>query len=611
MYDRNKLKELPQSPGIYMMKNLQGDIIYVGKAINLRNRVRQYFHSTQNLTPKTVILVSHIEEIETMVTDSEMEALILECNLIKKHRPRYNILLKDDKNYPWIKVTMGEQYPRIMITREHKKDGSKYFGPFTSGFAVKNTIEAILKIYPLRTCNRNVTYGKKSWRPCLNYHIGQCQGPCQGNVSKEKYETEIREILDILNGRHQELIKTLKEKMQIAGASQNYEEAAKLRDQISGIQHIVEKQKIISSTKQDQDFIALAQGGDLGCVQVFHVREGKLMGSEHLFIEGIEDVEFPEIMESFVKQHYATGAFVPKEIILKEPLVDGNAISQWLSQLAGKKVELLRPQRGQKVRMLEMVGDNADLALKQRLLELRQKEENSKSRLHSLADLLGLEKLPERIEAYDISNISGTNNVGGMVVFTNGKVNRKAGRRFKIKSVDGQDDYASMQEMVFRRLERAMKTEEKNTFLPLPEIIMVDGGIGHVSAIEGIVSLYPVNIPVCGMVKDDHHRLRGLYFRGKEYPLKKATPLGILLFEISEEVHRYTLGYHQILRNKGMLASSLEEIPGVGKKRREALMAHFRQIENIKKATREELLKVSGMNEKTARAILDYFQIID
>lgn len=611
MYDRNKLKELPQSPGIYMMKNLQGDIIYVGKAINLRNRVRQYFHSTQNLTAKTAVLVSHIEEIETMVTDSEMEALILECNLIKKHRPRYNILLKDDKNYPWIKVTVNEEYPRIMMTREHKKDGSKYFGPFTSGFAVKNTIEAILKIYPLRTCNRQIAYGKKIGRPCLNYHIGQCHGPCQGNVSKQKYEKEIKEILDILNGRHLELIKTLNEKMQIAAVSQNYEEAGKLRDQIFGIKHIIEKQKIISSAKQDQDFIALAEEDDLGCVQVFHVREGKLMGSDHLFLEGIAEVGPSEIMESFVKQYYATCGFIPKEIILKETLTDVIPISQWLSQLAGKRIDLLRPQRGQKVRMLEMVGENADLALKQRVLEKRQKEEHSKSRLHGLADLLALEKLPERIEAYDISHISGTNNVGGMVVFTDGKINRKACRRFKIKSVDGQNDYASMQEMVFRRMERAVKTEEKNTFLPLPEIIMVDGGVGHVSAIESIVSLYPVNIPVCGLVKDDHHRLRGIFFKGEEYPLKKATPLGTFIFEISEEVHRYALGYHQILRKKGMLASNLEEIPGVGKKRRQALMAHFGRIENIKKATREELVKVSGMNEKTAQAIVEHFQIID
>ncbi|KNZ42908.1 excinuclease ABC subunit UvrC [Acetobacterium bakii] len=607
MYDKNKLRDLPQSPGVYLMKNLQGVIIYVGKAINLRNRVRQYFHSASNLTPKTVVLVSHIETIETIVTDSEMEALILECLLIKNHRPQYNILLKDDKNYPWIKVTLNEEYPRIMMTREHKKDKSKYFGPFTSGFAVKNTIEAILKIYPLRTCNRHVSYGKKIGRPCLNYHIGQCQAPCQGNVSTEKYAKEIDEVLDVLNGRHSDLIKKLREKMQLAAVSQDYEEAAKLRDQISGIEHIVEKQKIISTSEQDQDFIALAQEGDLGCVQVFHVREGKLLGRDHFFMEGITEVEIPEIMENFVKQYYASCGYIPSEILLEETMTDAETISRWLSQIGGKKVEILTPQRGHKFKMLEMVGENADLALKQRLLERRQKEEQSKSRLHVLGDLLALDTIPRRIEAFDISNISGTNNVGGMVVFTDGKVNRKACRRFKIKSVEGQNDYASMQEMVFRRLERAMKSDEKNTFLPLPEVIMVDGGSGHVSAIESIVSLYPVNIAVCGLVKDDRHRLRGLYFKGEEYPLKKATPLGIFLYEISEEVHRYTLGYHQILRKKEMLASSLEDIPGVGKKRREVLMKHFGRLENIKDAKIEDLMKLPGMSDKTARAIYDHF----
>ncbi|MBC3888659.1 excinuclease ABC subunit UvrC [Acetobacterium paludosum] len=607
MYDKDKLKELPQSPGIYMMKNNQGEIIYVGKAINLRNRVRQYFHSQHNLTSKTAVLVSHIETIETIVTDSEMEALILECNLIKTHMPRYNILLKDDKSYPWIRVTINEEYPRIMMTREYKKDGSKYFGPFTSAFAVKNTIEAILKIYPLKTCNRQVMFGKKIGRPCLNFHIGQCQAPCRGNVSMEKYGQDIQSILDILNGRHPNLIKILKDKMDSAAMQQNYEEAAMLRDQISGIEHIVEKQKIISNTKQDQDFIAMAMADDMGCVQVFHVREGKLMGRDHFFLEGIAEVKLSEIMESFVKQYYSSCGFIPREIILREAMEDEKTIEQWLSLTAGKKIELHIPQRGKKIKMLEMVAENADLALKQHLLEKRQKEERSKSRLEGLADLLELEKIPKRIEAYDISNISGTNNVGGMVVFEDGKLNRKACRRFKIKSVEGQNDYASMQEMVFRRMERAMKVQETNTFLPLPEIMMIDGGLGHVTAVESIVSLYPVSIAVCGLVKDDHHRLRGIFYQGKEVALKKATPLGVFLFEVSEEVHRYTLGYHQVLRNKEMLASRLEEIPGVGKKRRATLMAHFENINNIKNANAEEIMAIPGMSEKTAQAISEYF----
>lgn len=607
MYDKDKLKDLPQNPGVYLMKNGKGEIIYVGKANNLRNRVRQYFHSAQNLTSKTAVLVSHIESIETIVTDSEMEALILECNLIKTHHPRYNILLKDDKNYPWILVTTNEEYPKILMTREYKKDGGKYFGPFTSALAVKNTIEAILKIYPLKTCNRQVNYGKKKGRPCLNYHIGQCQAPCQGNVSIEKYGQEIQSILDILNGRHPNLIKTLKVKMDTAATHQNYEEAAKYRDQISGIEHIIEKQKISSTTKQDQDFIAIAIEEDIGCVQVFHVREGKLMGRDHFFLEGISEASLSEVLESFVKQYYASCGFIPREIILKEAIDDEKVIEEWLNLTAGKKIELLMPQRGKKIKMLEMVEENAYLALKQHLLEKREKEVRSKSRLDGLAELISLDKTPARIEVYDISNISGTNNVGGMVVFEDGKLNRKACRRFKIKSVEGQNDYASMQEMIFRRMERAMKVQEVNTFLPLPEIMMIDGGIGHVNAVESIVSLYPLKIAVCGLVKDDHHRLRGLFFNGNEYPIKKATPLGVFLFEISEEVHRYTLGYHQILRKKEMLASQLEDIPGVVKKRREKLMAHFGQVDKIKNAQLEDLLAIPGMQEKTAQAIFEYF----
>ena len=607
MYDKEKLRDLPQSPGVYIMKNDIGEIIYVGKAINLRNRVRQYFHSASQLTSKTAALVSHIKTIETIVTDSEMEALILECNLIKTHHPRYNILLKDDKSYPWIRLTVNEEYPRILMTREYKKDGGKYFGPFTSTFAVKKTIEAILKIYPLKTCNRQIEQGKKNGRPCLNYHIGQCQAPCQGNVSKETYAQDIQSILDILNGRHPDLLKNLREKMTTAALNQSYEEAAKYRDQISGIEHIIEKQKISSSTKQDQDFIGMAKQEGLGCVQVFHVRDGKLMGRDHFFLEELGDVSPKEILESFVKQYYSSCGFIPKEIILKENLEDKNAIETWLNNLADRKIEILSPQRGQKIKMLEMVAENADLALKQYLLEKREKEIRSRSRLDKLQELLGMDIRPFRIEAYDISNISGTNNVGGMVVFDDGKLNRKACRRFKIKSVEGQNDYASMQEMIFRRMERAMKNQESNNFLPLPEIMMIDGGVGHVNAAESIVSLYPVNIHICGLVKDDRHRLRGIYYQGTEYPIKKATPLGVFLFEISEEVHRYTLGYHQILRKKEMLSSRLEEIPGVGKKRREALMAHFGQVDKIKKADLEELMAVPGMQVKTAQAVFDYF----
>ena len=614
MYDRSKLKDIPQNPGIYMMKNAAGDIIYVGKAINLRNRVRQYFQSSKNLTPKTVTLVSHICDIETIVVDSELEALILENNLIKEHRPKYNIRLKDDKSYPYIKVTMEEAYPKILMVRDHKKDGGKYFGPFTSVFAVKKTIEAIGKLYPLRRCNRRVTFGETNGRPCLNYHIGQCCAPCQGNVTEADYSAYVDEVLAILNGQDKVLVGRLEKKMKAAAAQMDFELAAKLRDQIFGIQHIVEKQKIITGNQQDQDIINYAKEGELACIQVFNVREGKLLGRNHIFMDGVEEADGEEIITTFVKQYYGAKPFIPKEIILGEALVaeEVPGIEAWLKALRGGKVTLTLPQKGRKSKMLDMVAENAELTLKQYLLEKRQKEEKKKSRLDALRDLLQLEVLPEKIEAYDISNISGTDNVGGMVVFKNGKPDKKAYRRFKIKSVDGQNDYASMQEMIFRRIERGMaerrggKTE--GSFLPFPEVFCIDGGQTHVDAVRSIVSMYPeLDVAVCGMVKDDHHRIRGLVYKGEEYPLKRSTPLCTFLSDISEEVHRYALGYHQTLRKKGMLASRLEEIPGIGKKRREILMRHFGNVANIEKATLEEIQGLPGMTETSARAVIDYF----
>ncbi|MEG0377091.1 MAG: excinuclease ABC subunit UvrC [Eubacterium sp.] len=617
MYDRNKLKDIPQNPGIYMMKNVSGDIIYVGKAVNLKNRVRQYFQNSKNLSPKTVTLVSHICDIETIVVDSEMEALILECNLIKEHRPKYNIRLKDDKNYPYIKVSLEDAYPKVTMTREHRKDGGKYFGPFTSSFAVKKTIEAIDKLYALRKCNRKIAFGEKNGRPCLNYYIGQCSAPCQGNIPEEEYMKMIREVLDILNGKDKELVSNLEKKMGEAAKSMDYELAAKFRDQIFGIKHIVERQKIIVNNQQDQDIIAFAQDGDLSCVQVFNIRDGKMMGRDHTFLEGVEDTSSEEIMTTFVKQYYSSKPFIPREIILGEALIkeEAETIAAWLSELRGTKVTLTLPQKGQKSKMIHMVEENAALTLKQYELELRQKEEKKKSRLDAFKDLLGLDTLPVRIEAYDISNISGTDNVGGMIVFTDGRADKKAYRRFKIKSVDGQNDYASMQEMIFRRIERGIKEMndgkdiKKSSFLPFPEVFCIDGGKTHVDAVRSIVNMYPdVNIEVCGMVKDEHHRIRGLIYKDEEYPLKRSTPLCTFLNELSEEVHRYALGYHQTLRKKGMLESRLEEIPGIGKKRREILMRHYGSMSNIEKAEMEELKALPGMNQKTAEAVILYFE---
>lgn len=616
MYDRSNLKNIPTNPGVYIMHNAVGDIIYVGKAINLRNRLRQYFQSAKNLTPKTVTLVSHIETIETIVVDSELEALILECNLIKEHRPKYNICLKDDKSYPYIKVTMQDAYPKVMMTRNHKKDGGRYFGPFTSAFAVKKTIEAIGRYYPLRRCNRKLAYGTVSGRPCLNYHIGQCCAPCTGRVTEETYASYVEDVLAILNGKDKELTATLTEKMQAASKTMDFEQAARLRDQIYGIEHIVEKQKIITKSQQDQDIIAFAKDDDLACVQVFNVREGKLLGRDHSFMDGVAESSPEEIITSFVKQYYPGRPFIPKEIILNTPMLaeEEATIAEWLAQLKGSKVKMILPQKGQKSKMAHMVEENAELTLKQYEIEKRQKEERKKSRLDALKDLLNMEELPTRIEAYDISNISGSDNVGGMVVFEDGKPHKKAYRRFRIKSVDGQNDYASMQEMIFRRIERGMqeKAEEgsKQSFLPFPQIFMIDGGQTHVDAVRAIVSMYPdLDIRVCGMVKDDHHRIRGLIYKNEEYPLKQGTPLCTFLSDMSEEVHRYALGYHQTLRKKGMLASQLEEIPGVGKKRRETLMRHFGTLANLEKATVEEIVALPGMNEKTAEAVVNWFKI--
>ena len=616
MYNRENLKHIPNRPGIYIMHNAMGDIIYVGKAKNLHNRVRQYFQSAKNLTPKTVTLVSHVESIETMVVDTEMEALILECNLIKEHRPRYNIMLKDDKSYPYIKLTLSDAYPKVVMTRNHKRDGSKYFGPFTNSTAVKQTIEALHKIYPLRRCNRKVAYGVQRGRPCLNFHIGQCCAPCTGKVSSAAYQADVDAILAILNGKDKELIARLTEEMDDASRTMDYETAAKRRDQISGIKLVVEKQKIISDNEQDQDIIAFYKKDNLACVQVFNVRNGKLLGRHHSFMEGVLDSEPETIMTAFVKQYYDSCPFIPGEIIVMTPLEteEAHTIVLWLEQIRGTKIQVTLPQKGKKARLLQMVTKNAELTLEQYLLEQRQKEEKKKSRLDSLKDLLAIQRVPHRIEAFDISNISGTNNVGGMIVFEDGRPQKKAYRRFKIQTVEGQNDYGSMQEMLFRRVERGIKEQKQkvmpgqSSFLPFPEVWMIDGGKTHVEAAVSILSMYPeLDIAVCGLVKDEHHRLRGLIYQDEEYPLDVGTPICTFLNEISEEVHRFALGYHQILRKKSMLTSKLEEIPGIGTKRRAALMRYYGNVDKIKKADINEMSTIAGMNLKAAQAVANYF----
>lgn len=598
-----------------MMRNHAGDVIYVGKAKSLRNRLRSYFQATKNLTPKTATLVSHIEEIETIVVDSELEALILENNLIKEYKPKYNIALKDDKNYPYIKITLADEYPKIIMTRNRLKDGGKYFGPFTSVFAVKKTIEAITKIYPLRRCNKNLHYCTKVGRPCLNYHIGQCPAPCLGNVPPDEYRKSIDDIIEILSGQDKELQRRLEAEMKAAAESQDYERAAALRDQIEGIRHIVERQKIIRGSEQEQDIIALASDDELACVQVFNVRDGKMLGREHAYLGGVAEASTAEILTTFVKQFYVDKPHIPKEIVLETALLpeEEPVVADWLSGIRGSKVTFTVPKIGQKARMIEMVKKNAALTLEAHETELREKEERRKSKLDSLKDLLALPAPPVRIEAFDISNISGTDNVGGMVVYTDGFADKKAYRRFRIKEVEGQNDYGSMQEMIFRRLERGLKEEAEGksggSFLPFPQLFLIDGGKTHVEAVKSITAMYPqLNIAVAGMVKDDKHKIRGLIYEGEEYPLKPATVLGKFLTDISEEVHRYAITYHRTLRKKGMLASELEDIPGIGKKRREALMRHFGSVNHLKEASLDELTTVPGLGQKAAEAVYHYYQ---
>ncbi len=617
MYNTELLNNIPKRPGVYKMYNKAGDIIYVGKAKNLFNRVRQYFQSPERLAPKTRAQVKHIERIETIVVDTETEALILECNLIKEHRPRYNIMLKDDKSYPYIKVTTGNDYPKILMTRNHKRDGGKYFGPFTNSTAVKQTIEALLKVYPLRRCNRKVAYGTVRGRPCLNYHIGQCSAPCTGKIKAEDYRKNVDAVLAVLSGRDKDLVGQLTLKMQAAAEKMDFETAAKLRDQINGIRFVVEKQKMNSDNTRDQDIIAFAKKDDTACVLAFNVRDGKLLGNRQMMMEGAAERSDSEIITAFVKQYYGNAPFVPAEIVLMCPMLadEGESVTAWLSESAGRTVRAVVPQKGKKAALIKMVTKNAELTLEQYLRMESERESRKKSRLDSLKDLLRIDHVPERVEAYDISNISGSDNVGGMVVFENGKAAPKAYRRFKIKTVEGQNDYGSMQEMIFRRIERGLK--EKNAeapektagFLPFPEVFMIDGGKTHVEAAESILSMYPeLNIAVCGLVKNDKHTLRGVVYHGEEYVVKYGTPVYSFLNEISEEVHRYAIGYHRTLRQKGMFSSELENIPGVGPKRRAALMRAFGTLDEIKKAALEEIAEIPEMDSRSAEAVVSYFE---
>ena len=601
MFDiQEHLKQLPAEPGVYLMKDKFDNIIYVGKAKVLKNRVRQYFQSSKNHSSKVKSMVKNIDKFEYIITDSELEALILECNLIKKYKPKYNVLLRDDKTYPYIKVTTNEDFPRVLKVRKVIKDKAKYFGPYTNTTAVNDTLDIIKNTYPIRTCNIDIERAiKTNMRPCLNLHIKRCVGPCTGNVTKEEYNKMIEEIILFLSGKEEKLIDILKEKMNKCAMDFNFEEAAIYRDKIKSLEDMMEKQKIDTSTSDlNQDVIAMARAHDEACVQVFFVRNGKIVGREHFILEGVMDSTRESILGSFVKQFYMEQEYVPKEIIIEDEIEDSFILSEWLSSKKGQKVTIRVPQKGEKKSLIEMVRKNAIEYLEKFSDMNKRKYEKSIGALEELKQVLNLDNIPKRIESFDISNIQGVDSIGSMVVFTNGKKDKKEYRRYKIKTVIGPNDYDSMAEIVERRLK----------YGDFPDLMLLDGGKGQVSAVKKILDKYNVEIPLWGMYKDDKHRTKGLISQEKEIELDRTSNLYRFVASIQEEVHNYAISYHRSLRNKSLTKSELDDIQGIGEKRKKALLNHFKDIEAIKKATFEELLEVEGMNKASSESVYKYFR---
>lgn len=618
MFDfQHQLKILPDKPGVYIMKNSLGEVIYVGKAKVLKNRVRQYFQNSKNHSEKVRAMVKNIAEFEYIVTDSEMEALILECNLIKKYSPRYNIALKDDKFYPFIKITTNEDFPRVYVTRNFAKDGNRYFGPYTNGTAVYEVMGLIKKLFPLRTCKKAIVEGGEPTRACLNYHINLCKAPCAGYISKDEYWEMIDEIINILNGTDTSIIKNLKLEMEKAAEELEFEKAAKIRDRILAIELISEKQKMFTVKEGDEDFIDLYTDEKDGCAQVFFVREGKVTGREHFMIEDIGDDPVKEVISSFIASFYGGTAQIPKTIYVPEEIEDQELIEKFLTEKRGSKVWIKVPKKGDKKNLLDMVRNNAKIMLDQFKEKMVEEKELNKSALTELADVLGLDSLPVRIEAYDISNIQGVDSVGTMVVFENGKAKNSDYRRFKIKSVKGPNDYESMREILSRRfshgLEEVNKIKERNLeyskgkFCIFPDLIMMDGGKGQVNIALEVLKDFGIEIPVCGLVKDHKHRTRGIIFNNEEILIRRGSGLMNLITRVQDEVHRYAITYHRSLRDKRTLHSILEDIPRIGEKRRRNLLMKFGSIDNIKKASMEELLDTPGIDKRAAESIKQYF----
>ena len=613
-----ELKKLPRKPGVYIMRDDKDVILYVGKAINLHNRVRSYFRENIGRGPAIDQMVSLIARFEYIVTDSELEALVLENNLIKENSPKYNTLLKDDKTYPYIKVTVGEDYPRILFSRTMKKDKSRYFGPYTSAAAVKDTIELLNKLYQLRTCNRVLPRDTGLERPCLNYHIKQCLAPCQGYVSKEEYRQQVEGALEFLNGNYSPILKDLEEKMNKAAEELEFEEAARYRDLLSSVRQVSQKQKITEGVGEDKDILALYQDETEAVVQVFFVRDGKLIGREHYYMTHVPENNKPAILQDFVKQFYAGTPFIPRELMLQYEIEDAELIEKWLSERKGSRVYLKVPKIGSKEKLVELAAQNAKLVLSQDREKLKREEGRTIGAVKEISDLLQLPLTgTARMEAYDISNINGFENVGSMVVYEKGKPKRSDYRKFKIKSVSGPDDYACMREVLTRRFRHGMEEskeleqqemdQEYGSFTKFPDLILMDGGRGQVNIALSVLEELGIDIPVCGMVKDDNHRTRGLYYHNIELPIDTHSEGFKLITRIQDEAHRFAIEYHRSLRSKTQVKSVLDDIPGVGPARRKALMRHFKSLQEIRQATVEELMEIPEMNERTAEEIVAFF----
>ena len=606
-----ELKKLPAKPGVYIMHGEKDEIIYVGKAISLKNRVRQYFQSSRNKGAKIERMVTHITRFEYIITDSELEALVLECNLIKEHRPKYNTMLKDDKSYPFIKVTVHEPYPRVLFARRMKKDKARYFGPYTSGGAVKDVIELVRKLYQVRSCNRSLPRDTGKDRPCLYYHMKQCKAPCQGYVSQEEYRKNINKVIKFLNGDFQDAISELMEKMQKASEEMRYEDAMEYRDLISSIRKIGERQKITGYGQEDRDIIAVAMDDseDLrdqdAVVQVFFIRDGRLIGRDHFYLRVAKGDTKAQVLSSFLKQFYAGTPFIPSEIMLQSEIEDADIIEEWLSGRRKQKVHIRVPKKGTKEKLVELALENARMVLAKDRERIRREEGRTIGAVHEVEEWLGLKNVV-RMEAYDISNISGFESVGSMVVYEKGRPKRSDYRKFKIKWVQGPNDYASMEEILTRRFTHE-SNGEFDSFARLPDLILMDGGRGQVNIALKVLNELGISIPVCGMVKDDHHRTRGLYFNNVEIPIDTSGEGFRLITRIQDEAHRFAIEYHRSLRSREQVYSILDDIPGIGDTRRKALLRKFKSVENIRDASEEELAQTESMNARSARQVYEFF----